>query len=280
VTTSLDEARDIAAQALADDAPTWQVIVVRYGTRMGTRGGMYVDDGTLDDPDAPLQMDYFFWLLRGDDETILVDSGFHPEAGARRGRTTLVPPLEALDRLAIRSDTIGRVVVTHLHYDHTGQLSAFPDAELIVQRRDVEFWGAPDLDDDHTVHIEADDVAYVAAAIERGRARVLDGAAMITPGVGAVLVGGHSPGQQCLVVKGEQGPVLLASDAVHYYEELEQRLPFAIYTDLEEMARGYELLESLAEHTGAALVPGHDPAVADRYPATGSLLPALAVRVG
>lgn len=275
--TSTDEARAIADEALADDAPSWEVLAVRYGTRMATRGTVYVDDGRLGDPDAPLQMDYFFWLLRGDAGTILVDCGFHPDVGARRGRTTLVAPLDALDRLGVDRDALERIVVTHMHYDHIGQLDAFPNAELVVQRRDLEFWTSPELTEEHAEVVEASEVGYVATAVGAGGARVLDGAAMLAPGVGAILVGGHSPGQQSLVVKGAGGPVLLASDAVHYYEELEQRLPFAILVDLDEMVRGYETLETLAEQTGAALVPGHDPSVTERFPAFGN---GLALRVG
>lgn len=274
--TSTDEARAIAEEALADDVPSWEVLAVRYGTRMATRGAVYVDDGRLGDPDAPLQMDYFFWLLRGDAGTILVDCGFHPDVGARRGRTTLVAPLDALEHLGVDRDALERIVVTHMHYDHIGQLDAFPNAELVVQRRDLEFWTSPELAEEHAEVVEASEVGYVAKAVGAGRARVLDGAAMLAPGVGAILVGGHSPGQQSLVVKGAGGPVLLASDAVHYYEELEQRLPFAILVDLDEMVRGYETLEALAEQTGAALVPGHDPAVTERFPAFGN---GLALRV-
>jgi len=45
------------------------------------------------------------------------------------------------------------------------------------------------------------------------------------------------------------------------------------------MLRGYETVEALAEQTGATLVPGHDPAVCDRFPEAGELLPGSAVRL-
>ena len=89
---------------------------------------------------------------------------------------------------------------------------------------------------------------------------------MIAPGVGAIVVGGHAPGQISLVVNGAERPVLLASDAVHYYEEAERGLPFEIYVDLEEMVAGYGLLRELCAQTGAVLVPGHDPEVTERFP--------------
>jgi len=280
VITSLDDALRLADEALGPDAPSYEVLAIRYGTRMATRGTVYVDDGRLGDPDEPLQMDYFFWLLRGEAATILVDCGFHPDVGVRRGRTTLVPPLEALDRLGVDCDALERIVVTHLHYDHIGQLDAFPNAEILAQRRDVDFWAGPELEAELAPHVEASEVAFVASAVEAGRAQLLDGAAMLAPGVAAILIGGHSPGQQSLVVKGDGGPVLLASDAVHYYEEQERRLPFAIVVDLDEMTRGYDTLQALSESTGAVLVPGHDPEVTDRFPSAGAdLLPGIALRL-
>ena len=94
-----------------------------------------------------------------------------------------------------------------------------------------------------------------------------------------MLVGGHSPGQISLVVNGLDGPVLLASDAVHYYEELERGLPFEIYVDLAEMVAGYGLLRALVERTGAVLVPGHDPLVTERFPPVSPALAGVALRL-
>jgi glyoxylase-like metal-dependent hydrolase (beta-lactamase superfamily II) len=282
VITSLDEALRLAATALEPEAPTYEVLAVRYGTRMTSRAAVYHGYEQVGEPDRPLRMDYFFWLLRRDAGTILVDCGFEPAVGERRGRTTLVAPLEALDRLGVSRDSLESIVVTHLHYDHTGALDAFPSATLVVQRRDLEFWSAPGLAAEHAAHVEMGEVAFVADAVEAGRARVLDGAAIVAPGVAAILVGGHSPGQQSLVVKGEQGAVLLTSDAIHYDEEAaDPRLQFAIFTNLEEMVAGYGLLQSVAERTGAALVPGHEPAVAERFPpAEGDLRPGAVLRLG
>ena len=73
--------------------------------------------------------------------------------------------------------------------------------------------------------------------------------------------------------------MLLASDAVHYYEELERRLPFEIYVDLAEMVAGYGLLGELAESTGAVLVPGHDPLVTERFPPVSPAPAGVALRL-
>ena len=58
---------------------------------------------------------------------------------------------------------------------------------------------------------------------------------------------------------------MLASDAVHFYEELERDRPFGVIANLAEMYEGYDTLRELAG-PGAHLVPGHDAEVMTRYP--------------
>jgi glyoxylase-like metal-dependent hydrolase (beta-lactamase superfamily II) len=61
------------------------------------------------------------------------------------------------------------------------------------------------------------------------------------------------------------GPVVLASDAVHFYEEVERDRPFAVVADLPAMYRAYDLLADLAAQPGARLIAGHDPLVRTRF---------------
>jgi hypothetical protein len=58
---------------------------------------------------------------------------------------------------------------------------------------------------------------------------------------------------------------VLASDAVHFYEEVERDRPFAIVADVPAMYRAYDLLASLASEPGTRLVAGHDPLVRTRF---------------
>ena len=179
-----------------------------------------------------------------------------------------VPPLEALARLGV--DGIERVVITHFHYDHVGNVRAFPKAELLVPARELDFWTGPDAAE-FGGHVEAAEIAWLA----RARATTFAGGDEVAPGVTALELPGHTPGQVGLLVESADGPVLLASDAVHFYEELERRHPFWVFTDLEQMRASYDVLEAACEETGAVMVPGHDPEVATRFPAADG----VAVRV-
>jgi len=260
-------------------AARYEVIAVRYGTLRSRKGELYHRFAIYGEPDAPQQMDYFFYLLRGGDELIVVDTGFDPGVAARRGRTCVVPPREAFARLGVDTGAVRRLIVSHFHWDHVGNLDLFPNAELVVPERELAFWSAPLARNPQFWSIvEEADIARLEAARDEGRTVTTGADEAIAPGVRAITVGGHSPGQQVLVVEGSGGPVILASDAVHLYEELELERPFGVVVDLREMVEGYRLLKGLAAENGAAIIPGHDPDVARRHPDIGG--DGLAYRVG
>jgi glyoxylase-like metal-dependent hydrolase (beta-lactamase superfamily II) len=240
-------------------ASAWTVIAARYGTLETTLSEAYYRWSAYGEPDGPARLDYYFWLLRRDGETILVDTGFHPDAGRRRGRTVLVEPAQAMVELGVTPDSVTRVVLTHLHYDHTGNLDVLPDAELLVPARELDFWLGPMGRRGQFAHsVEQAELDAVRAAVDAGRVKRLNGDEEIADGVRAIHLGGHSPGQIAVALPG----VTLASDAVHFYEELERERPFAVIADLAEMYEAYDTVRKLNGH----LVPGHDPAVMDRYP--------------
>lgn len=105
----------------------------------------------------------------------------------------------------------------------------------------------------------------VAAADAEGRVDWVDGEREILPGVSVHRVGGHTPGMQVVLVETAQGPVVLASDATHFYENFERRRPYAI---LESVAGSLDAFDELSRLAGPAglVVPGHDPAVLERFP--------------
>jgi glyoxylase-like metal-dependent hydrolase (beta-lactamase superfamily II) len=103
-------------------------------------------------------------------------------------------------------------------------------------------------------------------SVYSGRVRFHDGDGEIAPGVTVHKCPGHSKGIQSVRVLTASGPVVLASDAAHLYENLDRRKPFSITIDVEATLRSYDRLEQLAG-SRSRIVPGHDPLVLERYPA-------------
>jgi glyoxylase-like metal-dependent hydrolase (beta-lactamase superfamily II) len=262
---------------------TNSITIVQYGTRQGTKSDVYLNWGIYGRPDEPIGMDYFFWLIDTGESTIVVDTGFSSAGGANRQRTFLIHPSEALRALGVDPASAPEVLVTHAHYDHIGNLDLFGSSRVTTSRAEWEFWtgGMQDrLQFHHSV--EDAELAELRRVESEGRLRTFEDEIEIAPGVRMLRVGGHTPGQSIVLVDTADGVVALASDAVHYYEEYEDDIPFAFVADLPAMYAGFDLLHRW-EREGAVrhVVSGHDPSTLDRF---GRIqdgpLPGLTARIG
>jgi glyoxylase-like metal-dependent hydrolase (beta-lactamase superfamily II) len=220
------------------------------------------------EPDAELVMDYYVWVVRNGDRTIVVDTGFSEEVGARRSRTMLRDPMIGLRRLGIDAATLPQLILTHAHYDHAGNVCQFGASEVVMARREFEFWTGPfGRRAQFAYATEVADIDHLEALAAQSRLRLVAGCHQLAPGVEVIEMGGHTPGQIVVRVATDGGSVVLASDAMHYYEEIDRDRPFAIVADLEGMYRSFDALREMQAQPGCILVAGHDPGVMTRFPA-------------
>ena len=251
----------------ASEPARYEVLAVRYGTRLTRRSEVFLHYELYGEPDAQTQMDYFFWIARSSERTVLIDCGFNERSGPRRGRTMLCPPVSALERLGIAPGDVGLLIATHAHYDHIGNLGSFPAAELILAEREYDFWTGPlGSRPLFAAFAEPDDLSVLRQARQAGRIRLVGGRQRITDGIEVIEVGGHTPGQLIVLVRTDRGEAVIASDALHYYEEMDLDRPFAHVADLPAMYAGFGLLRDLAVGGAREIVAGHDPDVMRRFP--------------
>ena len=76
----------------------------------------------------------------------------------------------------------------------------------------------------------------------------------------------HSAGLQFVSVNTKRGWVVLASDAAHFYENLDSGRPFTIAYHVGEMLESFNRLRKVATSRDH-IIPGHDPLVMQLYPA-------------
>lgn len=245
----------------------WQVFSVKYADRnTRTRRDSFIFD---DNHDAPHNMDYFVWVLRKGNKTILVDTGYDEAEATQRDRPILMDPREALKPLGIHPEAITDVIVTHLHYDHAGGLHMFPNATLHMQAAEMAFATGPCMcHDTLRAPFSADHICEAVKRLYSGKIRFYDGEAEIAEGLSVHCIGGHSRGLQCVRVKTQSGWLVLASDAAHYYENFMARKPFPIVVDLQNMLDGFDTLTRLAS-APQLIIPGHDPLVRLMFPQHG-----------
>lgn len=245
----------------------WEVLALRYASRPSTRGDVFYRYHEYGEPDGPQEMAYYFWLLRGPAGVILVDSGYSASGGRRRGRGHIVAPLNALAALGVAVTDVDLVINTHLHYDHTGHLESFAHAPLVLNATELAVWSGPVAErPQYAAHIEPAEVAGVVARVDAGDAvTLIGGEHPIADGIVAIEVGGHSPGQTILIVETAGGPVVLASDAVHFYEEIERDRACGVLVDLERVYGAYDTIRDHLAEPGTRLLAGHDPTVMERF---------------
>jgi glyoxylase-like metal-dependent hydrolase (beta-lactamase superfamily II) len=250
---------------------TYEVLALRYGTRATSASEVFLNFATYGEPDRPMVMDYFFWVARNERRTVVIDTGFAPAAGAARGRTRVRSIEQALDDVSVDAHQGAQVVVSHAHYDHIGCLDHFPDAEVLMAQAEYDFWTDPVAEKAlFAQSSERSEIDYLRQLRARGALSPFSGASTLAPGIELVEVGGHTPGQVVVRVQTSGGMIVLASDAVHYYEEVERDLPFTTVVDVAGMYRAYERLREMLGDPGVQMVAGHDPEVMTRFPERGS----------
>ena len=242
----------------------WEVYAIKYADRNGrTRRESFLFD---DDHAGPHPMDYFVWLLRNGDQHILVDTGYDHAEAKRRDRPILRDPAESLAVAGLSAEQIETVIITHLHYDHAGGLDRYPRAQFHLQAAEMAFATGPCMcDPTLQMPYTADHVCEMVQHLYSGRVIFHEGSAEIAPGVRVHAIGGHARGLMAVQVMTPLGPLCLASDAAHYYENYLLRKPFPIVVDVEDMVAGFDRIQALA-NGWQRVVPGHDPLVTRLFP--------------
>jgi glyoxylase-like metal-dependent hydrolase (beta-lactamase superfamily II) len=256
---------------------TYEIIAIKYAEHADrVRGENFLLD---DDHNASSPLDFFLWVIRNSQRTIVVDTGFDEASGKERGRDLIRTPTEALAVAGVDPATVETAIITHLHFDHAGSLGAFGKAKFHLQAAEMNFATGPCMCHDSLREAyTADHVCAMVRNVYSGRVVFHDGDGAVAPGVTVHKLGGHTRGVQCVRVATESGPVVLASDGAHYYENFEMRKIFPTVVDVEDSAKAFARLETLAG-SRRRVVPGHDPLVFRRYPAINARADGVAHRL-
>jgi len=239
----------------------YEVYALKYGERDTTTCQFFYRESSH----APLTLHYYVWLILGGPHPVLVDTGFLEDDARQRGIRDYVSPAAMVERAGVKPGDVPLALVTHLHYDHWAGHGLFPRAEFWIQRDEVAFWTGPFARYEafrQSANVEA--LTRLVPLNYGNRIRIVEGEREVFPGLRVHRVGGHTAGLQIVTVRTAGGTVVLASDASHFYRNVETRQPVQIITNLPEMLAAFETIHALA---GAEklIVAGHDPQVAERF---------------
>src|SRR5260221_392242 len=207
-------------------------------------------------PSGTLEMSSGCYLVQmSDGKHVLIDTGLPADHTPPPG----MPPTEhesnviaQLDRVGLRPDDIDLLICTHFDVDHAGYNDAFPQAELIVQRKHYELArsGHPRFASARP-HWDHPALRY----------RLIDGDTELLPGLTLLETSGHTPGHQSVLLHLPQtGPVLLAIDAVVLQSLFTPERRSWPGDDNEEQLRAStrKLLDLVERERVALVIFGHD----------------------
>jgi N-acyl homoserine lactone hydrolase len=211
-----------------------------------------------------IQAPIFSVLLMHDEGPILIDTGLIPEgltkpeeAWGPRAKVIRPQLTEAddirnrLKELGLQPADVRMVILTHMHWDHTGGLRFFPHCPGVVQKSEHRFAYEPD--------------SFVAAQYMQNhisfplKFQLAEGDQSLLPGVSVVKTPGHTPGHQSILVRLETGKsYLFAGDVISLADNLKLKIPGSNTWNAQQSVESLYKLEHLSGVLDADIIPSHD----------------------
>ena len=249
----------------AQSKPRYEIYALRYATLPAFPVADLVAGA---DPARKLDLAMMVWLVRGNGRNILVDAGFYHDHFFKEWQLSdFIKPSDALKPLGLKPEDITDVVITHMHWDHSDGMDLFPNARIWIQKDELQFYaGEAWQSKDTHGGIDVDDVLTLVKLNTQGKVGLVNGDAQeILPGITCYTGGRHTYASQYVGVNTSAGTVVLASDNMYLYENLEKHLPIAATFDAVSNLHAQDRMKQLAANP-TLIIPGHDPAVMTKFP--------------
>ena len=209
-------------------------------------------------------------LLESDSKKILIDTGMGDKWDDKSKNIYAVdekPSMDsALSGKGLKSDEITDVILTHLHFDHTGGSTikvsgklqpAFPNAKYYVQKQNFE-WAINPSDRDKGSYIKEN----FQPLMEEGVLHLIDGNKNFDDEIEFFVINGHTFGQQMVKISDGKNTFLFCSDLIPFYSHIP--LHYIMGYDLQPLVTLQEKKKYLkiAVEENWKLFFGHDPEIA------------------
>ncbi len=201
------------------------------------------------------------YLIRHGDDYMIWDAGNPVGTAANAPKTSLV---DLLAQLKVTPAQVRYVGISHYHGDHTGQVSSFPQATLLIGKGDWDVLSDP----------------KAGPGIQTAPfASWISGSSKVEPqpadkdvfGDGSVILlnmPGHTPGHHSLLVRlKDMGPVLISGDLTHFQENYDLSGVPTLNTDRAASLASIDRFRKIATNLKATVIIQHDARHVSRLPA-------------
>ena len=221
------------------------------------------------------------WLIKHRGDWLLWDTGV-PEATLNnpQGWSTL-PKLIVyhLDRsvtgqlgqIGLKPGDIGRVVISHTHGDHIGNVALFPSSTIVMQRAEYRWIYSPDGTNDNVNQL----MALARKLLGKPKnLELIDGDTDVYGDGSVFLIStpGHTPGHQSLLVHlRNSGFIVLSGDVVHLEENFQRNIVPSLNTNKAQSLASMDKIRRFIADYKATMFINHDKTQTDKL----KLLPAF-----
>jgi len=206
-------------------------------------------------------------LLISDDKKILIDTGMGNKWDDKSKNIYRIDPEISLEKslelYGLKPNDITDVILTHLHFDHTGGstklennkiIPSFPNAKYFVQRKNFE-WAMKPSDRDKGSYIKEN----FEPLAKEGVLNLIDGEIDFDENISFKVINGHTIAQQMIMISDSSASLLYCCDLIPFVSQI--RIPYIMGYDIQPLVTVEEKKKylKLAADENWMLYFGHDP---------------------
>src|SRR4051812_36345217 len=237
----------LCVPVLRADVDRYEVYAVRFATLTNFPVSSLVAGA---DRSRRMDIAMMLWVLKGLDGRIaVVDSGFHRDRYFTQFSVKdYIRPSEAIAPLGIKPDQVTDLLLSHMHWDHAGGIDLFPKARGWVQKDEYDYYTGEAWQSARTHGgIDGDDVVEMGKRNMEGKVSFVRGEDDTSlSGISFGIGGKHTFASQFFVVSTRPHDVVIASDNMYLYENLDTHAPIAQTLDAASNLRTQDRMKSLA----------------------------------
>lgn len=260
----------VVLSASAQNKPSYEIYALKYADLKTLSA---VSDWAQGAPGKDsLKIGFMTWLIKGDNgKNILVDAGCAGDLpnAVDFGLVNYLRPDSVLLQLGIKAEDITDIIISHPHWDHINGITFFPKANIWIQKDDYDYFvgQAWQKDANHGGFVKADILNLVDLNVS-GRVILVKGDNVeIIPGIKVYTGSRHTYNSQYAVVQSGKDNIVIASDNIWIYDNLEKMFPPPSYGtfDAKAYVAAMQRMKMLASKP-EFIIPGHDDKLFSKFP--------------